>query len=346
MPEVIRRPHHWRALVLSVILLVPLQVGIALPARADQSGPSSCQGGSGLIGSQESSLNAHCDPVPGDDSSPPGRAGGEESAEKGSGSGDGALGRSPDSGQSEHAAPICSWLPVEADEPHAVPSFPGEDLATGRIEKKVCGAPPGDQSGLGSAIVDWRFTRNTADQQPVAPPPDPAVLAVEASKNLRVPSPTISYGPSAKDIVVQIPTWLWVDDPGQLSASVSAGTVTVTASARLSSTTWTLGEPDRNPSFTGYRSGPAVTVTCQGAGAPPPSDVDWKAEPVCGHTFRWRSLPERTGGSGKWPITATTSWNVTWQSNTGQSGTMALTATSQDSVAVGEYRILLVDGGR
>ena len=88
--------------------------------------------------------------------------------------------------------------------------------------------------------------------------------------------------------------------------------------------------------------GAPTTLACQGPGVAPPADYDWRAEPPCGHKFAWRSLKERTGGSGKWPVTATTNWTVAWQSNTGVSGADALTATTADQWDVGEYRTVLV----
>ncbi|HEY4993474.1 MAG TPA: hypothetical protein VII33_15475 [Nakamurella sp.] len=118
--------------------------------------------------------------------------------------------------------------------------------------------------------------------------------------------------------------------------------MSVTATATLTSTTWSLGEP--TTSGAEYQPGPPATVTCTGAGSPPPAGYDWQAEPPCGHKFVWRSLKERTGGTGTWPITATTNWAVTWQSNTGAAGTDALTATAADRFDVGEYRIVLVQG--
>jgi hypothetical protein len=58
--------------------------------------------------------------------------------------------------------------------------------------------------------------------------------------------------------------------------------------------------------------------------------------------FHWRSLKERTGGTGKWPIAATSNWNVTWASNTGVTGATTLNATGNDQFDVEEYRIVLV----
>lgn len=247
--------------------------------------------------------------------------------------------------KSEGPPPVCTWQLVDpATEPHAIP-IPF-DLTRGHVEKKVCGSPEGDGTGLGAAVVDWTFVENDAPApgQPAAPVVDVQALAQQAYRELQVPTPTIGIGPDRSTVAVQLPTWLWVDDPGTLTAVAATGGVTVTATATLTSTRWTLGEPARHPDFTGFRAGPAVTLTCQGAGTPPPASVDWKAEPACGHIFRWRSTPDRTGGTGKWPLTATTIWAVTWTATTGQTGALELTATGTDAVSVSEYRILLTPG--
>ncbi len=141
-------------------------------------------------------------------------------------------------------------------------------------------------------------------------------------------------------MAVSLWTWLWVDSPPPVSVTVAAGGVSVTATATLTSTTWSLGEPLASDGP--YEPGPPVTVTCTGAGTPTPANYDWKAEPPCGHKFAWRSLKERTGGAGTWPISATTTWTVTWASNTGLTGADTLTATTADQFDVEEYRVVLV----
>ena len=102
-----------------------------------------------------------------------------------------------------------------------------------------------------------------------------------------------------------------------------------------------MGEPSSNPETEKFVATPPVV--CEGAGvAPVPATYDWKAEPPCGYQYQWRSLKERTGGTGKWPLTVTAEWAVTWTATTGQSGTEVLTAASTTGVDVGEYRIVLV----
>lgn len=182
--------------------------------------------------------------------------------------------------------------------------------------------------------------------QPAAPPPpDPAVLAEEAISRLQIPMPDPHFGPDRSTIAVQLWTWLWIDASAPVTSTVELQGVSVTATATLESTTWNLGEPAARDTGEGFRSGPAATVTCSGAGAPYDASVDWKAEPPCGHQFRWRSTDDRTGGSGRWPVAVTTTWGVTWQASTGQTGTATLTGTAADAVQVSEYRILLTPGG-
>ncbi len=155
--------------------------------------------------------------------------------------------------------------------------------------------------------------------------------------------PAIGAGPDRSKLAVNLWTWLWIDNPGPQTVTVAAGGVSVTAVATIASVTWSLGEPGSTGN--GYSPGPPVTVTCEGTGTPPPVNYDWKAEPPCGHMFHWRSLKERTNGTGTWPITATSTWNVTWASNTGVTGGTTLNATGNDAFDVAEYRIVLVGPG-
>ena len=237
---------------------------------------------------------------------------------------------------------ICEWYDLR--EPAESGRWGNNSPSDGRMEGLRCGAPANDGTGMGSNLVDYRFVASgPGARQPTAPPPpDPAVLADQAIGHLKVPRPSIVAGPDRAKLAVNLWTWLWVDDPGQLSVTVAAGGVSVTANATLTSVTWSLGEPATAGDT--FQPGSPVTVTCQSSGTAPPANFDWSAEPPCGHKFRWRSLKERTGGTGTWPITATTNWTVTWASNTGVTGGTTLNATSNDQFDVGEYRTVLVQG--
>ena len=224
----------------------------------------------------------------------------------------------------------CQWKFVDPPPPTGDPSWGGNDPSTGSVITNSCNGP-----------IEYRFLPGPNPAAP-PPPPDPAVLAQQAYSELEIPQPSIGAGPDRTKLAVNLWTWLWVDNPGQLSVTVAAGTVSVTATATLSSVTWALGEPATQSDT--YQQGSPATITCQGAGTAPPASYDWKAQPPCGYQFHWRSLKERTGGTGTWPITATTNWTVTWQSNTGVTGGTTLNATSNDQFDIGEYRTVLVQG--
>lgn len=228
----------------------------------------------------------------------------------------------------------CPWTVVE-DLGANSSWWAGNDPTAGHIEINTCAA--GDTNTPGGTQVQTRFVPNGA----APPPPDPAVLAQQAIGQLTVPKPTVGVGPDRATMAVNLWTWLWVDDAPPVTVTVAAGAVSVTATATLTSTTWSLGEPAATEGP--YEPGPPVTVSCAGAGSPPPPGYDWKAQPPCGHKFVWRSTKGRTGGTGTWPVTATTTWAVNWASNTGVTGADTLTAVTADQFDVGEYRVVLVN---
>ena len=235
----------------------------------------------------------------------------------------------------------CGWSDFPRALPPEDPTWAGNSTIDGSIKWKSCAVLlPGTPGAPGNAEgrpVELQFFPNAAVG---APPPDPSVLAQQAYRELHIPQPAIGAGPDRSKLAVNLWTWLWVDDPGVLSATVAAGGVSVTASANLASVTWSLGEPHKTGDA--YAAGVPASITCQGTGTQSPPGFDWKAQPPCGYMFHWRSLKERTGGTGKWPITATSTWNVTWQSNTGGTGATSLSATSADQFDIGEYRNVLV----
>lgn len=178
------------------------------------------------------------------------------------------------------------------------------------------------------------------------PPPDPADLAQQAISLLNIPSPALNLGPDRAGAVVHRPMWLWVDNPGNLTSTVALLGVQVTATATLTKTTWQLGEPVDKP---GTGNTTPATIVCDGAGSPPPPQDELNRtavknwNPDCGHTFQWRSTPERTHGAGTWPVTATAQWTVNWTSNVGVTGATTLETANTTTVEVLELKTRLVD---
>ncbi|MBN1173888.1 MAG: hypothetical protein JXA67_17075 [Micromonosporaceae bacterium] len=160
-----------------------------------------------------------------------------------------------------------------------------------------------------------------------APPVvSPAVLAQQARSRLRLPSVAIRLNPSG-DQLVNLPTWLALDQGSWQSQSATASVpgVSVTATARPVKAVWSLGE--------------GGSVTCTGPGTPWKAGTDPMASsPDCGYTYR-RSSAGSAGAA--FSVTVTITWEVTW-AGAGQSGTIAgLSTTGTVPVRVAESQAVI-----
>lgn len=198
------------------------------------------------------------------------------------------------------------------------------------------GPPPPPRLGPGGpipgALGQVRIPNIPAPPNPPAPAADPAIVAQRAIELLGLRGPTIHT--SATDTTfVGVPLWLWTDQgaaaTGPISATATAGTASVTATGRLTAIEWTPGPP-------------GAQLRCAGPGAP------WNGQPGpspdCGYTYQQRSLPERTHGTGRWPITATGVWQVTWTGTSAGvpvTGAETLRIPTATSLAVGEIQVLV-----
>lgn len=232
----------------------------------------------------------------------------------------------------------CFYVPLGADKAAAA----GHDPKAGTLFAAHCPVSsmvPGLPDGL-RWVVREVWSANGAP--PVAPAPDPVELAQSAAAQIKVPAPVVHVGPRQDRIAVKVPVWLWVDDQPARTVSVSAGGLTVSASASLTSTDWSMGEPVDDPG----RSGGArvSTFTCEKRGVEPPAVVDPTVVPLCGYTYQWRSTAERTGGARFWHVTTVAHWTLHWVATNGQRGDIPLQATSDANVNVGEWRASLVAG--
>jgi hypothetical protein len=166
---------------------------------------------------------------------------------------------------------------------------------------------------------------NGPQQRGGAALPSPAQLAQVARSQLRPPSPRIEANP-ADEQLVNLPTWLWLDRGSwePVSATASVPGVSVTATARPTSITWTMGD--------------GGTVTCRGPGTPYGAGGSPKsASPTCGYTYHSSSA----GQPGRaYAVSATVHWTVTW-SGAGQAGAFPdMTTTSNAAFRVAESQAL------
>ena len=162
-----------------------------------------------------------------------------------------------------------------------------------------------------------------------APSLTPAQVAQIARKQLRLPAPSVASSPSGTQLV-HLPTWLWLSEGWAASdATASVPGVSVTAAAKPTSATWSMGD--------------GSIVTCAGAGTPFRPGGDPKASsPDCGYTYRTSSA----GQAGQaFPVAVTVHWTVTW-AGAGQSGTFPnLTTTGTAALRVAESHALNNNGG-
>jgi hypothetical protein len=138
---------------------------------------------------------------------------------------------------------------------------------------------------------------------------------------------------TAEAAFVGVPLWLWIEPSasgtGPISATATAGSAQVTATGRLTAVEWDLGPP-------------GARLRCTAPGTP------WNGQPGpspdCGYTYQQRSLPERTNDTGRWPITATSVWQVDWTGTSAGapvSGTETVRISTETSLAVGEVQVLV-----
>ena len=165
----------------------------------------------------------------------------------------------------------------------------------------------------------------SATQPPEIPTADPLALARQAVAALNLQPIRMGMVPEDKPGyvgLVGMPVWMWVDEPdahtyGPASNTATDGAVSVTINAKVRQTLWQMGD------------GKAVTCTTAGTVY---QDSDGKnMSPDCGYRY---------GSQGTYTVRATATWDITWSSNTGQSGTIPLTLTASRTVVIGEVQVL------
>ena len=162
--------------------------------------------------------------------------------------------------------------------------------------------------------------------------PSPRQLAELAVDSMGLHAITIGIvpepGPDSMGIV-GMPVWMWAADPGPstvgpVTASASAGGITVTATARIDTIIWDMGD--------------GHTVVCRGAGTAYAESSGQAQSPDCGHVYTTSSsgMPGDT-----FTVTATSDWVITW-AGAGQTGTIRMAGLIESvQIAVGEVQVLV-----
>lgn len=154
---------------------------------------------------------------------------------------------------------------------------------------------------------------------------DPEALALQALESVSVPEPVIATSPPAGDLVVHVPTWLWLSDGwwDAYTATASAGRVSSTVTVEPTTAVWATGD--------------GATTTCDGPG------VAWErglAESAtdCSHTY---TSPSEGAEGGTFSLSVEVELTVSWSSNSGAGGELpVMTATGAQAVRVGEIQAI------
>lgn len=341
----------------AVALAVALSLGCAGTAWADQDvAPGTptatappkfnpgcfgwgCGNGVEVPGSPAAGGGGQTPPAGGGDSGAVDSGSGGSSSPSGSGSGSGSGGGQP--------TQQCEWKTFDPPPAASSPLWNGQDPSSGSLQWNTCILKRAGSPAVANLIMApgaTRFVGNgeTPDNAAPPPPPDPAELAQQAYSQIQIPRPTMHFGPNDDQIAVRYWLYLWTDDPGPLTSTVTAGGVTVTGTAKLQSVTWSMGSPGA--------SDQGSTVTCTGPGKPAPVDADVINDPrpagYCAFQYALRSTPDRTGGSGTWPVAASATWTYDWVASTGENGQIAAPPfVSAAGVCVGAWSTVNVTDG-
>lgn len=154
-------------------------------------------------------------------------------------------------------------------------------------------------------------------------------LLDEAVEVMHLEAPEIVMTPRGEDrpAVVGVNTWMWIANQGPngfgpITRSASAGSITLTATARTEKIVWEMGD--------------GTTVTCANPG------TEWTAargtgpSPTCGHRYERSSLGSP---NDRYTVRATAHWLVEW-SGAGQTGTLTFTMSTSRQLEVTEVQVL------
>lgn len=169
-------------------------------------------------------------------------------------------------------------------------------------------------------------------------PPTPGAIAVDVRARLsgRLPEPTVAASPVVGTAsIVGVPVFVAVTNwTGVVSDSGCAGAVCVTVTA-TPTLRFSPGEPG------------TIAIACSGSGSrfDPAQPPKTQAETVgaCAHAYR-----QRTGVSDRpaaWPGVVAVSWVISWQANTGETGSLpSVTRSTALPRSVQEVQTVIVGG--
>lgn len=207
------------------------------------------------------------------------------------------------------SAPVCEWERLDPD--HAARA----DL----LAESGTGPPKGDGPGAWYRKICSHAGGSSAAVLWVPDRVDPRILAERAADRVPIPDVALEMNPSPEQgAVVNVATWLWIDEASwrSVSARASAGGVVVTVTASPSRVMWDMGNGDR--------------VTCEGPGSAYDASRP-SAEQSTDCSYAYRKSSARAEG-GAYTVTATVVWEVSWSVDGAAGGGSLGTAPRSQSI--------------
>ncbi|MGW3661432.1 ATP/GTP-binding protein [Streptomyces sp. NPDC005151] len=163
---------------------------------------------------------------------------------------------------------------------------------------------------------------------PAAPTIDPELVARRAVDSMKLVGPAVASPRAGGRYVVGMPMWMWVDQSptsyGPNTATATAGGVTVSATAKVASIRWVMGD--------------GATVTCAGPGTKYDATRGKAASPDCGHLYEQASAGQT---DGRYQGTSIATWTVDWTATgVGDSGQFTETRQTAWTAQVQEVQVL------
>lgn len=198
--------------------------------------------------------------------------------------------------------------------------------ASQRVVEAGCSRAAG--GGEFSTYIAWNFF--TPSNPPPAPPVDPEMLAQYAYEVMDLVDPDLDWNPKigalANSSLVNLPTWMWVDDTeavGERSVTATAGNVSATVTATTDGLSVTS---------------PAGTTECDVEAARTAYADGTSEDSACTLAFDRAS----TGYPQGFPVEASTVWQAEWTSSAGEGGTLENRSVGQTTyIPVAESQALV-----